>query len=63
MNETPEEFYCTNELRWQLRTVAVDKNTGQYKAYLQQMWITGTGSADEPFNVVWRDVPTVSEEE
>ena len=63
MNEIPEEFYCTNELRLQFRTVAVDKNTGRYKAYLQQKWMLGNGSANNPFKVEWRDVPTVSEEE
>jgi hypothetical protein len=56
---TTEEWWATNELRWQIRTI----NIGQYKAYLQQKWVTGTGNADDPFEVKWLDVPTVAEEE
>jgi hypothetical protein len=57
-----DSWWNTNELRWQIRTVPVDKTTGQYKAYLQQKWMSGNGSANDPFKVEWRDVPTVAEE-
>ena len=62
MSEKIDEGWATMELRWQIRSVPVDKNTGQYKAYLQQKWVSGTGTADDPFKIEWVDVPTVSEE-
>jgi hypothetical protein len=58
-----DNWLNTNELRWQIRTVPVDEAIGQYKVYLQQKWMSGNGSANDPFKVEWRDVPTVSEEE
>jgi hypothetical protein len=58
-----DNWLNTNELRWQIRTIPMDKTIGQYKVYLQQKWMSGNGSANDPFKVEWRDVPTVSEEE
>jgi hypothetical protein len=64
MHEEPEEQWApTMELRRQIRGVPVGANIVQNKIYLQQKWITGGGTANEPFKVKWVDVPTVKEEE
>ena len=55
MNADEECWTPTMELR-NVRIGATDL----YK--LQQKWVSGTGTADDPYKIEWRDVPTVSEE-
>ena len=52
----PEEIW---EPTMELRNVRIGA-TDLYK--LQQKWVSGNGTANNPFKVEWRDVPIVSEE-
>ena len=67
MSEESEEFWePTMELRWKEFDIAILNNFNakitETELRLQQKWVSGTGTADDPFKVKWVDVPTVSEE-
>ena len=63
MYEEPEEIWTpTNELRFEVRASIYSYKGATALRILQQKWISGTGDANEPFKVEWRDVSIVQED-
>ena len=62
MSEKIDEGWATMEIRW-LDVYRKDSMIHEpIRHVLQQKWVSGTGTADDPFKIEWVDVPTVSEE-